>query len=258
MYVLMCLIQIPALVLALIRSMRDPDLPATPLAARVTEIMTRMKMVESQVIKSCLEMTVKMSMEANTAVANQNDPATNQMRVCTQTTNTAGQRAIMRRMLMTMRGATYQMWGVQPQEQEATGLTEEVEVQGQRRAAHAQKQEVGIQIPALLIQIPALLIQIPAHLIQIPALLIQIPALLIQIPAHLIQIPAHLIQTERGQGKMSILEMRGGVEKVTNQRMRTNSKTQTMRGIILTMNGRDTNQVRYIGMIYTHRYKEQD
>ncbi len=251
MYVLMCLIQIPALVLALIRSMRDPDLPATPLAARVTEIMTRMKMVESQVIKSCLEMTVKMSMEASTAVANQNDPATNQMRVCTQTTNTAGQRAIMRRMLMTMRGATYQMWGVQPQEQEATGLTEEVEVQGQRRAAHAQKQEVGIQIPALLIQIPAHLIQIPAHLIQIPALLIQIPALLIQIPAH-------LIQMERGQGKMSILEMRGGVEKVTNQRMRTNSKTQTMRGIILTMNGRDTNQVRYIGMIYTHRYKEQD
>ncbi len=209
-------------------------------------------------------MTVKTSVEASTAAANQNDPATNQKRVCTRTTNTAGQRAIMR---MMMREATDQMWVVQPQEQEATGLTEEVEVQGQ-------KQEVGIQLPAHLIQllahlfqlpahliqllshliqipvhliqipvhliqIPAHLIQIPAHLFQLPAHLIQIPAHLIQIPAHLIQIPAHLIQTERGQGKMSILEMKSGVEKVTNQRMRTNSRTQTMRGIILTMKGRN-------------------
>ncbi len=236
-------------------------------------------------------MTVKTSVEASTAAANQNDPATNQTRVCTRTMNTAGQRAIMRRRMM-MREATDQMWVVQPQEQEATGLTEEVEVQGRRRAAHAQKQEVGIQLPAHLIQLPAHLFQLPAHLfqlpahlfqlpahliqlpahliqllahliqipghlfqlpahlIQLPAHLIQLPAHPIQIPAHLIQIPAHLIQTERGQGKMSILEMRSGVEKVTNQRMRTNSRTQMMRGIILTMKGRNKNQVRHIGMLY--------
>lgn len=107
-------LQILALVLALIQIMRDQDLPAMLLEVRVlrvTEIvmMMRMKMVESLAIKSCLETTVRMSVAASTAAANQSVRATNQMPPCTQTMNTAGLRADARRTMMTMTEATGQM-----------------------------------------------------------------------------------------------------------------------------------------------------